>query len=235
MPVVRLPLTVWGDGPRTAALVHGYSDDARTWQQVAPALAARGWQVLAPDLTGHGSAPRAARYSLPALAADLVDSLPEGPDLLLGHSLGALLVNLIAHELCPRRTVLVDPPWGPLPRDLARTPSAATPTEIATSNPRWSHQDVMADVASNQLLDPQVSRWLATDPFAGLTVSLPVPPVCPTTVVVPADGALAPADLHPQLRQLGFDVLVVPGVGHVVHRDDPAAWLAAVTREQLAA
>lgn len=215
--------------------MHGYSDDARTWQQVGPALAARGWQVIAPDLPGHGSAPRAADYSLPALAADLVDTLPAGLDLLLGHSLGAVLVNMAAPELRPRRTVLVDPPWGPLPRDLGRVPAEATPAEIASTNPRWSQQDVLVDVDSNRLLDPGVSRWLATDPFIGLSVALPVPPASPTTVVLPADGALSPPELHPRLRQLGFDLLEVPGVGHVVHRDDPTAWLAAVTLEHLAA
>ena len=235
MPGVRLPLTEWGAGPRTAALVHGYSDDARTWQQVGPALASCGWRVIAPDLTGHGCAPRAAEYSLQTLAADLVDTLPEELDLLLGHSLGALLVNMTAPDLRPKRTVLVDPPWGPLPRDLGRTPAAATPADIASSNPRWSPEDVMVDVASSQLLDPHVSRWLATDPFVGLSVPLPLPPVSPTTVVLPAAGPLAPAELHPQLRKLGFDLLEVPGVGHVVHRDDPAAWLAAVTLEHLAA
>ncbi len=57
---VRLSVRVWGSGPRTALLVHGFSDDAQTWWRVGPALADLGHTVLAPDLRGHGCSPRAA-------------------------------------------------------------------------------------------------------------------------------------------------------------------------------
>jgi pimeloyl-ACP methyl ester carboxylesterase len=232
---VLLPVTQWGSGPRTAALVHGYTDDAQTWWQVAPALAAAGWRVLAPDLRGHGGAPRADHYSLPAIAADLVETLPPGLDLLIGHSLGAAVVNLAAPDLRPSRVVLVDPPWGPLPAGLARVPAVETASQVATANARWSAEDVAVEVASNGRLDARVTSWLSTDPFAEVSVVLPVPPTCPTLVVVPAADSLVPVSLRGELTALGFCFLEVPGVGHVVHRDDPGAWIGAVLSGALAA
>ena len=98
---VRAPRLTWGNGPRTAVLVHGYTDDADTWWQIGPALAEHGFQVHAIDLIGHGLGPRPHRYSLDAFLADLVSVVPQGVDLLLGHSLGALLVNHAAQELRP--------------------------------------------------------------------------------------------------------------------------------------
>lgn len=225
---VRLPVRQWGSGPLTAVLVHGYTDDSETWWQVAPQLVERGWRVLAPDLRGHGTAPRAEHYSLPAFAADLVETLPEGVDLLLGHSLGALVVNLAAPALRPRRTVLVDPPWGPLPSLDAAPPSTVTAESVAAANPLWCAEDVQADLSSNARLDRHVTAWISGDPLAGLTDPLPLPPTGPTTVVLPAEGALVAVSQHDDLRAAGFELVEVPGVGHVVHRDDPAGWLAAL-------
>ena len=41
-------------GLRTAVLVHGWPDSVRTWQHVAPAMAAAGYRVLAPSVRGYG-------------------------------------------------------------------------------------------------------------------------------------------------------------------------------------
>jgi pimeloyl-ACP methyl ester carboxylesterase len=228
---VLLPVRRWGSGPRTAVLVHGYTDDSETWWRVAPQLAEHGWTVLAPDLRGHGAAARTDHYSLPAFANDLVESVPPGVELLLGHSLGALAVNLAAPALRPARTVLVDPPWGPLPADLDQTPATVTRDSVAGQQPLWCDQDVRVDVGSSLRLDPQVTAWISSDPLAGLTVPMPVPPSGPTTVMVPAEGALGPVADHAQLRAAGFELVQIPGVGHVIHRDDPVSWLAALLDE----
>ncbi|MGZ6827500.1 MAG: alpha/beta fold hydrolase, partial [Mycobacteriales bacterium] len=98
---MRLHLRTWGTGPRSALLVHGFSDDATTWWQVGPALADRGFTVLAPDLRGHGLSPRGGGYALADLAADLVDTLPTGVELAVGHSLGAAVLALAVPALAP--------------------------------------------------------------------------------------------------------------------------------------
>jgi pimeloyl-ACP methyl ester carboxylesterase len=59
-------------------LLHGFPDDARAWDAVAPPLAAAGYRVLVPYLRGYGptrfldaAAPRMAQQA--AIAQDLVD------------------------------------------------------------------------------------------------------------------------------------------------------------------
>jgi pimeloyl-ACP methyl ester carboxylesterase len=59
-------------------LLHGFPDDARAWDAVAPPLAAAGYWVLVPYLRGYGptrfrdaTAPRMAQQA--AIAQDLLD------------------------------------------------------------------------------------------------------------------------------------------------------------------
>ena len=59
-------------------LLHGFPDDARAWDAVAPPLAAAGYRVLVPYLRGYGpthfldpAAPRMAQQA--AIAQDLLD------------------------------------------------------------------------------------------------------------------------------------------------------------------
>ena len=68
---------------------------------MGPALVGRGFQVLAVDLRGHGASPRTvAGLSVAGLAADVAATVGDEPvDLLVGHSLGAL----VALELVGRR------------------------------------------------------------------------------------------------------------------------------------
>jgi pimeloyl-ACP methyl ester carboxylesterase len=85
---MRLKTHELGAGDRTAVLVHGIMASSETWCRVAPALVERGYRVVMPDLRSHGDSPRGDAYSAELFAADLVDTLPRGADLALGHSLG---------------------------------------------------------------------------------------------------------------------------------------------------
>ncbi len=114
--MVRLATRTWDDvaGPGgrrpLAVLVHGVTSSSRTWWRVAPALAERGFEVLSVDLRGHGASPRVSEgLGLPDLADDLAETVQAGAqafpaevpgmgqippiDLLVGHSLGALVVS----------------------------------------------------------------------------------------------------------------------------------------------
>ena len=59
-------------------LLHGFPDDARAWDQVAPALAAAGHRVLAPYLRGYGptrflDAPTPRMAQQAAIGQDVLD------------------------------------------------------------------------------------------------------------------------------------------------------------------
>lgn len=107
---MRLHTQEWGTGERLAVLVHGIMADHRTWHDLVPVLTDRGYRVLAVDLRGHGASARGA-YAPQLFAEDLLETLPRGPELALGHSLGALALALAVGELAPDRAVYSEPAW----------------------------------------------------------------------------------------------------------------------------
>lgn len=218
---MRLAARTWGTGPSVAVLVHGYTDDSATWWWVGPALAERGFLVVAPDLRGHGSSPRAASYEIEHFAMDLAEGLPREPDLAVGHSLGALALSVAMADLRPRTAVLVDPPWLQQPGELPTGP--ITYDDVRAVAPLWSDEDVRVDATSTARMDPAVTAGLTIELRRG-PVALPAA-VGDTHVVVPGGQALLPPAAVEALPALGYRLHVVPGSGHVVHRDAPDAFL----------
>ena len=93
------------DAAGTLLLAHGYELDGRLWaRQVAAVLAARpDLRVITYDHRGHGRSGRApaGTATLPQLGRDLkavVDSLPEGPVTVVGHSMGGMTVMAFAEQ-----------------------------------------------------------------------------------------------------------------------------------------
>lgn len=115
---MRLATESWGEeGRPLAVLVHGVTASSRTWWRVGPWFARNGWRAVAVDLRGLGASPRMRGERLEDLAADVHETVFEAPgadgaDVLLGHSLGALISLELwrSHEEPARRTVLEDPP-----------------------------------------------------------------------------------------------------------------------------
>lgn len=95
-----LQLWEWGDPADPPILcAHGAHDHGRMWDQVAPALAARGYHVVAPDLRGHGrSGPLDTGHAWEVCALDLALLARElgTPVGLLGHSFGGGLSLYVA-------------------------------------------------------------------------------------------------------------------------------------------
>lgn len=129
---LRLAATAWGDvhAPLRVLALHGWMDNAHSWQLLAPALA-HGCRVVALDLPGHGRSPHAhpsAEYSAieHAYAAyDALDALgwlahDERSFSLLGHSMGGGVACLLASAFPEqvRRLALVEG-FGPLAREPA--------------------------------------------------------------------------------------------------------------------
>ena len=225
-----------------AVLVHGIGSSSTTWWRVGPALAERGWRVAAVDLRGHGhsSSPDgdgpAAPVGFGDLAADVLETVGRPIDLLVGHSLGALIaMTLVAAEPdAVRRLVLEDPPcqeavdWPVLAEELerdarrARTEPDALRADLLGPPDNFPPGDADARVESLRMLDLEAAlaellRGTVFD-VAAMAGAVPVPTLLflgkedlGSMLVGPARAAAATS-----LPRGWTEVLAC---GHSVHRE----------------
>lgn len=104
---LRMTYVELGEDPATAQgmpviLLHGYTDNSRSWSLVAPDLAAAlpGRRIVALDLRGHGgSQAPACCYGPDSMAHDIggvMDSLGIRQADLVGHSMGSIAAAVLA-------------------------------------------------------------------------------------------------------------------------------------------
>jgi pimeloyl-ACP methyl ester carboxylesterase len=226
---MKLKLHEVGDGDKVALLVHSIISSASTWGRVAPLLAERGYRVIMPDLRGHGDSPHAAEYTPELFAADLVESLPTGADLAIGHSFGASVLSLAVAELRPAKAVYSEPIWRFTDkavaeiREFARFTKVATAEAISPMFAKWTPEDIEAEIAGYAQWDVKAVDWLD-----GALDYLPARPLVPTLVQGAGDHHIVPDDLAAKLRECGFEVRYVPEAGHCIHRDDLDGFMASL-------
>lgn len=209
----------WGTGDRVAVLIHGIMADSRAWWRVGPALATLGYRVIAVDLPGHGQSARAPEYSPELFANSVLATVPHSPELAMGHSLGGLVLAVAVERLRPERAVYSDPvlrvpAWGIDAEALAEG-KHLTREAIAQAHPGWGDDDVELEVEMLRLWDPATVESL--DRIVGLDY-VPDPYVVPSLIQVADPSTLVPPALADELRVRGFDVRVVPGAEHTIHR-----------------
>lgn len=227
---MKLHLTETGDGQRTAVLVHGLLSDHRAWCRVGPILVERGYRVLAPDLRGHGLSPRG-EYAPKAWGDDLMETLPRGVDVAIGHSLGGMSVALAMEWLAPRRAVFVDPAWKMTPdqhfhyaREF-RAQLVWDESRLRAEHPRWSDEDIASRLASIGRCDPACIDGLLPGPGHD---HAPRSPSTKSLVMLADPSDLVPAKDADALQRAGFEVVTVPGSGHSIFRDDLGGFMAAL-------
>jgi pimeloyl-ACP methyl ester carboxylesterase len=253
--VALLATRTWGKGAGAgrplAVLVHGVTSSSRTWWRVGPALAAR--------LRGHGASPRAAAGLAAAdLAADVADTvaalaaLGAGVDLLVGHSLGALvaLELVAARPGFARRLVVEDPPgpgsvdWAALADGIEADARRAVADpqglrrDLEAVNPAWPPGEAerrVADLADCDAaaiaaaLRPGVRFDLAALVAAArLPVLLLLAEEALGSTIVGVDRKAVVAALPPEGPAATNRVVRVLPVGHSVHRESLDGWLAAL-------
>ena len=109
----------WGEGARTALILHGWGSHAARFTTMVRALTDRGWRVLAPDAPAHGES-HGSTSSLPQFIGALDAGMEQlGPvQALIGHSMGSLAIARRmsdAHRLAPatvEQVVLISAPSG---------------------------------------------------------------------------------------------------------------------------
>jgi len=241
---MKLNTRTWGDPAAThsAVLIHGVTSNAASWVRVGPELAAWGFYIVAPDLRGHGDSLKAdGQYALDLMAADLADSVPVAPTLLVGHSFGGVMAILATLRgiLKPSHIVLEDPvlhfadqqtPAGLLKNDEANLPRDVAGTLRA--NPKWLPIDAEGKVASLRAINWDHMRQVFADnapwdlraDLRAVARAVPTRLILPESsfYVPPADAAAIEADLGPGT------VVRVHGAGHSIHRDDLSAFLGAI-------
>jgi pimeloyl-ACP methyl ester carboxylesterase len=226
-----------------ALLIHGVTSSSRTWWRVAPELVERGYRVVAVDLRGHGASPRVTDgLVLGDLTADVVETLRAersgaAIDLLVGHSLGALVaLDLLARMPgVARRLVLEDPPgptgvdWTGMAQGIqadgrrARAEPDAMRRELAEANPAWDRDEVerrLDDLAACDAdgVAAAIRRTTAFD-LVGLARVVRVPTLLMvgleelgSALVGPDRGALVDA-------LAGRGAFEVVDTGHNLHRE----------------
>jgi pimeloyl-ACP methyl ester carboxylesterase len=100
---------VTGSGP-ALVLVHGITDSHRAWDPLLPDLATD-HQVIAVDLRGHGESARRPPYEPITLANDVravVDNVGVDDPMLVGHSLGGVVVSAYAAFHPTRKVMNID-------------------------------------------------------------------------------------------------------------------------------
>lgn len=115
-------------------LLHGFPDDVRSWDGVAPPLAAAGYRVVVPYLRGYGptryrdpATPRSGQQA--ALGADLLalmDALGIGQALLAGYDWGGRAACIVA-ALWPERVRGLVSATGYNIQDIAKSTVPADP------------------------------------------------------------------------------------------------------------
>ena len=233
---------------RSIVLLHGVQSSRTTWWRQEQDLADLGWTVTALDLAGHGERADAAPgpLTIARLAEDVLARLPEDLDLLVGHSLGAVVaLAVVAREPGAARAVVLEDPPGSTgvfdspavadhveaeDRAVATDPHAFRDARLA-ADPTMAPLDAAAAVRSRQLLDtPRIAAMLRTDPWDlhRMAAASPVP--------LHVLAALGPSSALSGSARDALEALRPPSgftavpSGHGLHRERPALWLHTVLR-----
>jgi pimeloyl-ACP methyl ester carboxylesterase len=137
-PTLEIAYEAHGDrGRAVVVLLHGFPDDVRAWDDVAPPLAALGYRVVVPYLRGYGptrfvgaAAPRMAQQAaIGQDVLDFMDALGVDQAVLAGYDWGGRAA-CVAAILAPRRVrALVTMGWAYNVQNTVRPSGPRPPAE----------------------------------------------------------------------------------------------------------
>lgn len=231
--------------PAPVVMVHGAFCGGWVFDRFAEAFRAAGHEVYCPDLRGHepGAGPQAASgVSMRDYAKDvarLCRSLDE-PPLLIGHSLGGLVCQMVAAKTPVRGLALLAPTasWGVVAFTVEE---AMTAFGLQFLGPFWT-RTIEPDLAMMRYFSidrlPKAERrevlsrlknesgramwealnwWL--DPF--MTTNLPSGPLTVPSLVLVGENDMVhrPAIVRQTAARIGAEFHVLPGMSHWLPRE----------------
>jgi len=255
---LKLHYLEWGsENPDTVLLLHGFANCAATWYRLAGLLAAKR-RVIAPDLRGHGDSDisESFDYTLDDHASDVAGLVAQQKiDRLsiVGHSMGSAVAQRYAARYPDKvtRLVLVDngPRFGTAAlKNVGARPAA--PEHMATLDEAADYLALGDPFAPREVLLKEAvfltrpdldgrliwKRHLAS----GLPQLTPADIearwqilrsiVCPTLIVRGSQSQVFEAAVAAEMARVmaAARLIEIPGAGHYVHRDNPAAFDRAV-------
>lgn len=230
-----------GEGVPVLLLLHGMGATGDVWRGLCDVLGER-WpgRWIAPDLPGHGGSRSLRAYSFGHLAASVARAVPPDARLVvLGHSLGGVVALTLASgwfgvSVAGVCGLGVKVAWTADELARARALSArpnpvyATRSEAAERHLKLAGLSglVAPDRVADMALTQGADGWtVAFDPTAfGIgapdMTSLLAAARAPVTLAV---GECDPMTTVEQLRALVRDPVVLPGLGHNAHVENPGA------------
>ena len=248
----RHHLQILGQGPATLVLVHGFGCDQNMWRLLAPAFAQR-YRVLLLDLVGSGrsdlSAYDPARYtSLNAYAADLAEVITayaEGPVVMVGHSVSAM-IGVLIERMAPsllHAHIMVGPSAcylndGDYRGGLSREDIDELLSTLESNYLGWSSNmapAIMGSPEQPELAEELTNSFCRTDPdiaaqFARVTFLSDhredaAHVRVPALILQCSDDIIAPLTAGEFLARAmpGAKLVVIDNVGHCPHLSAPDA------------
>jgi 2-succinyl-6-hydroxy-2,4-cyclohexadiene-1-carboxylate synthase len=230
--------------PETIVLLHGFTQTGRIWEPTIAALGER-YRAIAPDIRGHGIAADARPVDFPSVQADVLDAMPARAAL-GGYSMGGRIALSLALAAPTRvaRLVLIGASPGladPEERRARRAADEALADRIEGEGieafarewatlPLWAGQPPAVAAAAHAMRLVQspaglaaALRGLGTGAMEPLWERLPALAI-PVTLIVGERDAKFRAIAERMAAALPDATLhVVPGAGHAVQLEAPAA------------
>ncbi len=254
---VELAVAEAGVGGRPLLLVHGFTGAKEDFTPWLDRLGEAGWHAVAPDLRGHGESAKPDRedaYSFEILAGDvvgLVDALGWERFVLLGHSMGGMVAQLVALRVGERLAglVLMDTGHGPVENldpemveavvGLVRSGGIDRLADILAE-----HTSPLETPSHRRLVDEQPGyadfcdrKLRSSSPalYAKMAGSFPVvedrlgalgglPPALPALVIVGEEDTPFLAPSERMAEALRGSLVVVPKAGHSPQFENPEGW-----------
>ena len=224
---VELAVAEAGAGGRPLLLVHGFTGAKEDFVEHLPALGAAGWHAVAPDLRGHGSSGAPddpGSYGFEPLARDLLD-LADALDwprfVLVGHSMGGMVAQVVALAAPDRleALVLMDTCSGPVEFDrelafgaaaLVREHGMSVLAPLIASLPDGNPLDT---AASSHVRETRPSPLGGDDPAASWAAygDAKLAATSPVMFAAMVPAMLDAAERLDSLRHLAVPTLVVVG------------------------